>query len=74
MPMHKISADDGAHTELYVSEQSGEVAVVTTRASRALAWVSAIPHWLYLSVLRTNGRVWNMVVLWISGLRNGLWP
>jgi uncharacterized iron-regulated membrane protein len=68
MPMHKISADDEAHTELYVSEQSGEVAVVTTRASRALAWVSAIPHWLYLSVLRTNGRVWNLVVLWTSGL------
>ena len=68
MPMHKISADDDAHTELYVSEQSGEVAVVTTRASRALAWVSAIPHWLYLSVLRTNGRAWNLVVLWISGL------
>ena len=68
MPMHRIFADDDAHTELYVSEQSGEVAVVTTRASRALAWVSAIPHWLYLSVLRTNGRVWNMVVLWISGL------
>jgi PepSY-associated transmembrane protein len=68
MPMHKISADDDAHTELYVSEQSGEVSVVTTRASRALAWVSAIPHWLYLSALRTNGRVWNLVVLWVSGL------
>ena len=58
MPMHKISADDAAHTELYVSEESGEVAVVTTRGSRALAWVSAIPHWLYLTVLRSNGRVW----------------
>src|SRR4051812_43677993 len=68
MPMHKISADDDAHTELYISEQSGEVAVLTTRASRALAWVSTIPHWLYLSVLRTNGPMWNMVVLWISGL------
>jgi hypothetical protein len=68
MPMHKISADDDAHTELYVSEQSGEVAVVTTRASRALAWVSAIPHWLYLSALRTNGHAWNLVVLWVSGL------
>lgn len=68
MPMHKISADDDAHTELYVSEQSGEVVVVTTRGSRALAWVSAIPHWLYLTVLRSNGRVWNLVVLWTSGL------
>jgi uncharacterized iron-regulated membrane protein len=72
MPMHKISADDDAHTELYVSEPSGEVAVVTTRASRALAWVSAIPHWLYLSALRTNGRLWNLVVLWTSGLGTAL--
>ncbi len=68
MPMHKISADDGSHTELYVSEATGEVAVMTTRASRALAWVSAIPHWLYLEVLRRNGRVWRVVVLWTSGL------
>jgi len=68
LPMHKISADDEAHTELYVSEQSGEVAVVTTRGSRALAWVSAIPHWFYLEVLRTNSRAWTLVVLWTSGL------
>jgi hypothetical protein len=68
MPMHKFSADDGAHTELYVSEVSGEVAMVTTRGSRALAWVSAIPHWLYLSALRSNARLWTRVVLWTSGL------
>jgi len=68
LPMHKISADDDAHTELYVSEQSGEVAVVTTRGARVLAWISAIPHWLYLEGLRTNGRRWTQVVLWTSGL------
>ena len=68
LPMHRISVDDDAHTELYVSEQSGEVTVVTTRASRALAWVSAIPHWFYLEILRTNGLLWTRVVLWTSGV------
>jgi len=68
LPLHKITADDGAHTELYVSELSGEVSVVTTRGSRALAWVSAIPHWLYLEILLRDTGVWRWVVLWSSGL------
>jgi hypothetical protein len=68
LPMHRISVDDDLHTELYVSEQSAEVTVVTTRASRALAWVSAIPHWFYLESLRTNGPLWTRVVLWTSGV------
>jgi hypothetical protein len=68
MPMHKISVTDAAHTELYVSEATGEVAVMTTRASRALAWVSAIPHWLYFESLRSNGLRWTRVVLWTSGI------
>src|SRR5438093_7011633 len=46
MPVHKVAVDDAARTELYISEQNGEVAVMTTRGSRAVAWVSAIPHWL----------------------------
>ncbi|MGB7220015.1 MAG: PepSY domain-containing protein [Vicinamibacterales bacterium] len=68
MPLHKIAVDDGARTELYVSEQSGEVAVMTTRGSRALAWVAAIPHWLYFAPLRVNGRLWQQTVIWLSAL------
>src|SRR5262249_34670307 len=44
LPAHKILADDGAHTQLYVSEETAEVALLTTRGSRALAWFAAIPH------------------------------
>src|SRR5262249_15748414 len=32
---------------LYISETTGEVELMTTRGSRALAWVAAIPHWMY---------------------------
>jgi hypothetical protein len=68
MPLHKITAGDGQGTELYVSEQTGEVAVQTTRESRALAWAGAIPHWLYFTALRRNGTAWRQAVLWASGI------
>jgi hypothetical protein len=68
MPLHKIDAGDEAHTVLYISERTGEVLVETTRASRTLAWIAAIPHWLYLAPLRLNDSLWRQVVLWTSGL------
>jgi hypothetical protein len=66
MPLHKIVLDDAAHTELYVSEPLSEVSLVTTRGTRALAWVSAIPHWLYFVELRRNDSLWRQVILWTS--------
>jgi hypothetical protein len=68
MPLHKIAADDTAHTELYVSPALGEVVLNTTRGSRALAWAAAIPHWLYFAPLRVNDPLWRQVVLWTSGM------
>jgi hypothetical protein len=67
-PLHKVEVADAAHTDLYVSEATGEVVMKTTRGSRALAWVAAIPHWLYFSRLRLNGELWTRVVVWTSGL------
>jgi len=51
LPMHKILVDDPFHTELYISTETGEVELMTTRRSRALAWVAAIPHWMYFAPL-----------------------
>src|SRR4030095_13149456 len=45
-----------------------EVGLLTTRGSRALAYVAAIPHWMYFAPLRQNGPVWRQVVLWTSGI------
>lgn len=67
-PLHRIAVDDDAGTELYVSEPLGEVVVQTTRGTRALAWVAAIPHWLYFAPLRMKGQLWTRVILWTSGL------
>jgi hypothetical protein len=68
LPLHKLSVDDGRGTQLYVSPASGEVTLLTTRGSRALAWVSAIPHWLYFTPLRVKQNLWTQTILWISGL------
>ena len=68
MPLHKLAVDDDQHTELYVSAANAEVAVLTTRGSRALAWVSTIPHWLYFAALRTQSDLWYKVVVWLSGI------
>jgi PepSY-associated TM region len=68
LPLYKVRADDGAHTELYVSTASSEVVLATTRGSRALAWVAAIPHWMYFAPLRLHDSLWRTVVLWTSAL------
>ena len=68
LPLHKLSIDDDAGTQLYVSPESGEVTLLTTRASRALAWVSAIPHWLYFTPLRVRQDLWTKTILWTAGL------
>lgn len=68
LPLHRFRIDDAAKTELYVSENTGEVILETTRATRALAWVAAIPHWMYLRALRAQPQVWRQVVLWTSAL------
>jgi hypothetical protein len=68
LPMRKIIADDPDRTHLYISEETAEVSVLTTRAGRALAWFAAIPHWMYFAPLRSRGPVWRQVVLWTSGI------
>ena len=68
LPFHKLSVDDERGTQLYVSPQSGEVTLLTTRGSRALAWVSAIPHWLYFTPLRVRQNLWTQTIIWTSVL------
>src|SRR5678816_970860 len=68
LPLYKFTIDDPPKTELYISENSGEVALRTTRYSRLAAWIAAIPHWMYFKGLRTRPQLWRQVVLWSSGL------
>ena len=68
LPLRKLLIDDDAGTELYVSPRTAEVVMRTTRRSRALAWIGAIPHWIYFTALRANQPLWYDVVVWTSTL------
>jgi hypothetical protein len=65
-PVYKIAYEDPARTEAYVSAASGEVFQKTTGASRFLAWIGVVPHWLYPTILRQDGQLWSQVVIWTS--------
>jgi uncharacterized iron-regulated membrane protein len=72
LPLHKFHVEDGEGTELYVSPMTGDVAMLTTTRTRALAWISTIPHWLYFEALRDNQGLWYDVVVWTSGIVTAL--
>jgi hypothetical protein len=65
-PLHHLRFGDPAGTELYVSQHNGQAAQVTTARTRLLAWLGAIPHWLYPALLRKNVQLWDQVVVWSS--------
>ncbi len=65
-PLLKFSWPDGQ--QVYVSASTGDVVQYTTRDSRLAAYFGAIPHWLYWTPLRKNGKAWNKVVVWASGI------
>jgi hypothetical protein len=64
-PLYKFSWPGG--DAVYVSSVSPEVVQATTRASRLGAYFGAIPHWMYFTPLRKNGRLWSKTVIWASG-------
>jgi hypothetical protein len=65
-PFWRIRLADGAATDLYVSQKTGQVAQRTTGAGRVLNWLGAVPHWLYPTILRQDARLWTQVVIWTS--------
>ncbi|MEO8098120.1 MAG: PepSY domain-containing protein [Acidobacteriota bacterium] len=65
-PLYKYSFPDGQ--QVYVSENTGDVVQYTTTSSRIYAHLGAIPHWMYYTPLRVNGKLWTRVVIWSSGI------
>ncbi|HLF12993.1 MAG TPA: PepSY domain-containing protein, partial [Gammaproteobacteria bacterium] len=68
LPLYKFRVDDAAETQVYVSPTLAEVSLLTTKRSRALAWIGTIPHWLYFTPLRVNQPLWYWTVVWAAGL------
>lgn len=68
LPLQKYAIRDGLGSEVYVSNESATVVQHTTSKDRMLAWVGAIPHWLYFRPLRVNTSLWSESVIWLSAL------
>jgi hypothetical protein len=68
LPFHKLAIDDADRTQIYISPVDGDLALLTTRGNRGVAWIAAIPHWIYFRSLRVNDGVWRALILWSSGL------
>jgi PepSY-associated TM region len=68
LPLHKIAIDDPDQTQIYISPSDGDVALITTRRSRTLAWIAAIPHWLYFRSLRVKDGAWRALIIGASGM------
>ncbi|HMI19939.1 MAG TPA: PepSY domain-containing protein [Sphingomonas sp.] len=65
-PLYRIDFDDSARSTIYVAGSTGEVVQQTTGRERFWGWLGSVPHWLYPTILRANGPLWDQVVVWTS--------
>jgi hypothetical protein len=65
-PLHRLTFHDPQRSAVYVSSTSGQVVLRTTSMQRFWNWLGAIPHWFYLSALRSDGPLWSETVIWAS--------
>lgn len=65
-PFYRLSLNDAAGTQLYVSAASGEVVQRTQRTERAWNYVGAVVHWLNPTFLRKDYAVWHRVMWTIA--------
>lgn len=68
LPMWRVDFTDAAGTRVYVSVHGAESVVGSTRRERTLAWIGAIPHWLYPRVLRARVGVWIWTIIVLGAL------
>lgn len=82
LPLHHIALGDAGGTEVYISDQTAEVVMRTTRSGRRWGYAGAVVHWLYFPPLRRHGETWSRTVIWLSiagslmaltGLVWGIW-
>src|SRR5262249_54703852 len=64
LPMHRI--DLGAGRVAYVSDVTGQLALLTDARERRIAYAGAVLHWLYFTPVRRNGPFWNQLIIWLS--------
>jgi PepSY-associated TM region len=65
-PLYRFSFDDPERSTIYVSGTSGRIVLRTTATQRSWNWVGAIPHWFYLTALRSDGPLWTATITWAA--------
>ena len=66
-PLWRVALGDRAGTQIYVARLTGEIVQHTSAFERGWNWLGAIPHWLYLTSIRSNPEFWRQLVMWTSG-------
>jgi hypothetical protein len=66
LPAHRVALGTGDEAYLYISEQSAEPILETTRTSRRWGYLGAIVHWIYFTPIRRNGAAWTQLIIWTS--------
>lgn len=65
--LHHIGLGDGAGTELYIAEATGEIVQKTDRSSRLWGYLGPVTHWFYFTPLRAQrGPLWNDLIVYGS--------
>lgn len=67
-PFWRVRMADGAATDIYVAQQTGEIVQNTTAHERFWNWLGAVPHWIYFTALRVHQEPWRQTVIWTSGI------
>lgn len=67
-PLWRAVFDDPGQSWVYINGTTGEVVQDANAHERFWNWLGAIPHWLYPTILRENGALWNEVVIWLSAI------
>jgi hypothetical protein len=65
-PLWRVALDDPDASELYLAASSGEIVQRTQRGERLLAWLGAIPHWIYPTLLRRERVLWKRSVITLA--------
>lgn len=65
-PLYLAEMDDELGSHLFLSGNTGEVLIDTTRQERAWNWVGSVIHWIYFTPLRTKAEFWRQIILWTS--------
>ena len=65
-PLYRVALNDPVETELYISSNTGEVVLGTTRYQRIWNYAGSVVHWIYPTTLRSNWAAWDKVVWTLS--------